>query len=416
MSNWIVLVCLILLACTVCGRVATMLGQSRVIGEIVAGILLGPTVLGTWFPQVSEKVLTPDSMEVVRALGELGLIMLMVEVPWHAAGVGQRRGGQLAPVLIASLGTVLSFSLGCFIGAWSKTSIAPEQPYWSYVIFCGVALSVTALPVLASIIQEHPGIDGQAGRLALSAAVYTDVFAWFALALVLTLQFGGTVGLSDSVFKVAGLAVYAGLMLLVVRPWLKKRIVHSTLGERSRVGVALAYCLASAQVTAMLGFHQAIGAVMAAYVFHDLCSMEQAWRRWIGRFGHLFLIPIFFASTGIQVSLGAFTEPSLWLWLLLFLLGGTVGKVLGSYIAARASGLKPKVSIEVGVLMNTKGLVELVVLGVGLQAGILSESSYSILLILALVSTVLTNPLIALLSWWSRKSVPAFRVSSNTDV
>lgn len=139
-----------LLACKVCGRVATMFGQSRVVGEIVAGILLGPTVLGTWFPQISEKVLTPESTEVVRALGELGLIMLMVEVPWHAAGVGKRKGGQLTPVLIATLGVALSFSLGCFIGAWSKTSIAPAQPYWSYVIFCGVALSATALLCLSA--------------------------------------------------------------------------------------------------------------------------------------------------------------------------------------------------------------------------------------------------------------------------
>lgn len=222
--------------------------------------------------------------------------------------------------------------------------------------------------MLVSIIQEHRGIDVQAGRLALSAAVYTDVFAWFALALVLTLQFGGTVGLFESVIRGAALALYTGLMLLVVRPWLKKRIIHIALGERSRVGIALVYCLFSAQVTAMLGFHHAIGAVLAAYVFHDLYSMEQAWRRWIGRFGHLFLAPIFLParvsrfrwalSPNLVFGCGCFC----FCW-------GTVGKVLGSYIGARASGLKPKVSIEVGVLMNTKGLVELVILGVGLQAG-----------------------------------------------
>lgn len=408
MSSWLVLVCLILLACAVCGRVATMLGQSRVVGEIVAGILLGPTLLGTWFPQVSAKVLTPNSMEIVRALGELGLIILMVEVPWHAAGVGQRRGRQRAPALIASLGIVLSFFLGCVIGAWSKESIAPTQPYWSYVIFCGVALSVTALPVLVRIVQEHPGIDGEAGRLAISAAVYTDVFAWLALALALALQFGGSAGLFESVFRVGGLAAYAGLMFLVVRPLLKKWIGHTALSERSRVAVALVCCLTSAQVTEVLGFHQAIGAVMAAYMFHDLFSMEQAWRRWIGRFGHLFLTPIFFAGSGIQASLNSFSEPDLWLWLLMFLLGGTFGKLLGSYIAARVLGLRPNVSIEVGVLMNTKGLVELVVLGVGLQAGVLSENSYSILLMLALVSTVLTSLIFGLLSRRLRKSVSGY--------
>ncbi|WP_409489130.1 cation:proton antiporter [Pseudomonas promysalinigenes] len=408
MSSWLVLVCLILLACAICGRVATMLGQSRVIGEIAAGILLGPTLLGTWFPQVSAKVLTPDSIEVVRALGELGLIILMVEVPWHAAGVGIRPGRQRAPALIASLGIVLSFLLGCFIGAWSKASIAPTQPYWSYVIFCGVALSVTALPVLVRIIQEHPGIDGQAGRLALSAAIYTDVFAWLALALVLVLRVDGPAGLLEGLIRIGGLAGYAGLIFLVIRPWWKNWTGYSELSERSRVAVAFVYCLTSAQITALLGFHHAIGAVMAAYVFHDLPSMQQAWRRWIGRFGHLFLVPIFFAVAGIQVSLGAFTEPGLWLWLLLFLLGGAFGKLLGSYIGARIVGLRPIVSIEIGLLMNTKGLLELVVLGVGLRAGVLSEISYSVLLMLALSSTVLTSLLFGLWGLRLHKAAPDY--------
>ena len=414
--NWIMLVCLILLACTICGQLATVMGQSRVIGEITAGILLGPTVLGAWFPQASTQLFAPESMHVVRSLSELGLIILMVEVPWHAAGIGSKGGGQRVPALIATLGIVLSFSLGCIVGAWSKASLAPMQPYWPYVIFCGVALSVTALPVLVRIIQEHAGIDGRAGQLALSAAVYTDVFAWLALALVLTLQLSGTTGVVDSLLRVAGLSVYAALTFLLLRPWLRKWASYAVLGERSKVALALLYCLFSAQVTAILGFHEAVGAVMAAYVFHDLLSMEQAWRRWVGRFGHLFLTPIFFASSGIQVSLGAFSDPTLWLWLLLFLVGGTVGKVLGSYVGARMSGLTPNVSLELGVLMNTKGLVELVVLGVGLQAGVLSESSYGVLLMLALVSMALTNPLISLLNRRVRKSDTGYSTSPHTGV
>lgn len=415
MSNWIMLVCLILLACAVCGRVATILGQSRVVGEIVAGFLLGPTVLGAWFPQVSANVLAPDAMEVVRAFGELGLIMLMVEVPWHAAGIGQRRAEQRAPALIAALGIVLSFSLGCVIGAWAKASIAPTQPYWPFVIFCGIALSVTALPVLVRTLQEREGINAQAGQLALSAAVYTDVFAWCALALMFTLQFEGAAGLFEGLLRLVGLTAYAALTLLLLRPWLKKHAAGTSLGERFRVAAAFMYCLASAQLTGMLGFHQVIGAVIAAYVIHDFCSME-AWRRWIGRFGHLFLTPIFFAAAGIQVSLSAFTELSLWLWLLLFLLGGTLGKVLGSYIGARMLGLNSVNSMEVGVLMNTKGLVELVILSVGIKVGVLSESSYMIFLVLAIVSTVLTNPLMALLGRWACRNTSVSRDSSKIGV
>ncbi|MBK5004974.1 cation:proton antiporter [Pseudomonas sp. S32] len=416
MSNWIAVICLILLACAICGRVAAMFGQSRVVGEIIAGVLLGPAVLGAGFPTVSSVVLAPDSMEVVRALGELGLIILMVEVPWHTNGCGLRQGERRASFLIAALGIALSFTLGCLIGGWSKASIAPAEPYWSYVVFSGIAMSVTALPVLVRIIQEHRGMDGPVGKLALSAAVHTDVFAWCALALVLTLQLGGAASIFESLLRLAGLAVYAAMTLLVLRPWLKKHTRITFLGERSRVTIALLYCLASAQLTAMLGFHEAIGALMAAYVFHDYCSMEQAWRRWIGRFGHLFLTPIFFAGSGIQVSLNSFSEPSLWLWLLMYLLAGTLGKVLGSYTGARLSGLTPIHSLEVGVLMNTKGLVELVILGVGLQAGVLSESSYSIFLLLAIVSTILTNPLMALLGWWAYRNASVCKDSTKIGV
>ncbi|MBF8774364.1 cation:proton antiporter [Pseudomonas fulva] len=279
-------------------------------------------------------------MDVVRALAELGLIMLMVEVPWHAAGGGKHPREQRASASIASCGIVLSFFLGCVVAAWSKASIAPTQPYWSYVIFCGVAVSVNALPVLVRIIQEHGGIDEQAGRLALSAAVYTDVFAWGALALVLTLHISGAAGPFESLFRLSGLAVYASLTVLVVCPWLRSRISHTAQSERSRFAITVFYCLLSAQVTAMPGLHQAIGAVTAAYVFHDLFSIEHAWRRWIGRSAHQFLTPIFFVCSGIQVSLSALNEPSVWQWLLWFLLRGKVGQVLGSYIGARIYGLK----------------------------------------------------------------------------
>ncbi|POF85488.1 cation:proton antiporter [Pseudomonas putida] len=190
----------------------------------------------------------------------------------------------------------------------------------------------------------------------------------------------------------------------------KKQAVVTSLGERSRVAAAFMYCLASAQLTGMLGFHQAIGAVMAAYVFYDVCSMEEAWRRWIGRFSHLFLTPIFFAAAGIQVSLSAFSEPSHMAMAAVVLAGGTLGKVLGSYIGAWMSGLRPINSIEVGELMNTKGLVELVILSVGVQVGVLSESSYSIFLALAVVSTVLTNPLMGLLAWWPCRNTQSVEI------
>lgn len=403
-SGWIVSVCFILLACAFFGRLAKKIGQNKVIGEIAAGITLGPTVFGAWFPQASTLIFSPDSVPILKALSELGLIILMFEVPWHASGSGRGQKKQLSSAFIAFLGIALSFVAGGVMGIYSKEAIAPAQPYWAYVAFCGIALSVTALPVLVRIVQDNSYINAQVGGMALSAAIYTDLFAWFALALVLALQFSGEASVVNSLFRVFGLIAFFVLSFRVLRPLVRHSLLFSSLDERSKVGIALVYGLFSAEVTALLGFHQAIGAIMAAYVFYDVPSIESAWKKWIGRFGHLFLTPIFFATSGLQVSLGAFSELSLWLWLLLFIIGGSLGKILGSYISGRMSGLAPRESIELGMLMNAKGLVELVVLEVGVKAGVLSETSYTVLLLFSLISTVLTPPSILLLNRYVRKN------------
>jgi Kef-type K+ transport system membrane component KefB len=191
----------------------------------------------------------------------------------------------------------------------------------------------------------------------------------------------------------------------LVRPLVLRIQFGSTTGSQHlRITLAFCYCLVSAEITGRLGFHQAIGAIVAAYVFCKMPGLEQQWNQTVGKFSSVFLTPLFFAFSGLQASFGAFSQGSIWGWLGIFILGAFVGKIGGSYLGGRLSGLKPSTAMEVGVVMNTKGLVELVVLSIGLQLGILSVTIYSVLLVLALISTVMTTPMLNLWIQYSTRS------------
>ena len=405
MSHWMLQVCLILAVALLLGRMAEKLGQSRVIGEITAGLVLGPSVLGALFPSFSEFVFFTESLRNLKVLAELGLVLLMFEIAWHvpAKRSGEGAAARFAPVTIALFGMLSSFVIGCVIAVLSKKDLAPDKALWSYTLFCGLALSVTALPVLVRIIADAKTISADSASYALSSAIYTDVFAWLGVALLVAFHSMGATDLLDSLLKTLLLIGFFLLSFYIVRPLLlRSRFMTSTGGISAQLSIAFCYCLVSAEITARLGFHHAIGAIVAAYVFCKVPGLQLNWENVIGRFSGLFLTPLFFAYSGLQASFGSFSESSVWGWLGLFVVGGFLGKIGGTYWGARVCGLSSATAMEVGVLMNTKGLVELVVLSIGLEMGILSATTYSVLLVLALLSTVMTMPLLNI--WMQRSS------------
>ncbi len=405
MSHWMLQVCLILAVSILLGRVAERFGQSRVIGEITAGLLLGPSVLGVLFPKISEFLFFAESLSNLKVLAELGLVLLMFEIAWHAPA---RRSDQVPaarfiPITIALFGMLSSFLIGCVIAVLSKEDMAPGHAFWSYVLFCGLALSVTALPVLVRIIADAKNISADSASYALSSAIYTDVFAWLGVALLVAFHSMGETDVLESLVKALLLIGFFVCSFYIMRPLVSGlQFMKSTGGSRIQLSVAFCYCLVSAEITARLGFHQAIGAIVAAYVFCNVLGLERNWGSVIGRFSGTFLTPLFFAYSGLQASFGSFSESSVWGWLALFILGGFIGKIGGTYLGGRMCGLASVTAMEVGMLMNTKGLVELVVLSIGLELGILSATTYSVLLVLALFSTVMTMPLLSI--WMQRSS------------
>lgn len=416
MSHWMLQVCLILVVAILLGRLAEKFGQNRVIGEIAAGLLLGSSVLGEFFPTASGFLFNAESLGNLKVLAELGLVLLMFEIAWHAP-VGQtahRLTSTLAPINIALFGMLASFVIGCAIATFSKAAMAPDKGFWSYILFCGLALSVTALPVLVRIINDTRNIQAESASYALSSAIYTDIFAWLGVALLVAFHSRSEADILQSLIKTLALLGFFLTSFYIVKP-LILRIRSGSAEENNHIRMTLAfcYCLISAEITGRLGFHQAIGAIVAAYVFCKMPGLEQQWGHTVGKFSRLFLTPLFFASSGLQASFGTFSQGSIWGWLAIFILGAFVGKIGGSYFGGRLSGLKPSTAMEVGILMNTKGLVELVILSIGLQLGILSITAYSVLLVLALFSIVMTSPMLNL---WVKYSIKPLNGLSKSAV
>lgn len=398
MATWMVQVSLIITLSLVLGRLAEKVGQSRMIGEISAGLLLGASVFGVLWPNGHAALFFNDSLEDLKVLADLGLVLLMFEVVWHTSFMhtGKIRNARLIPLIITLFGVSLTFLIGCLIATMSKETLAPDIALWPYVFFCGLALSVTALPVLIRIINHLGCMSTSTASIALSSAIYTDVFAWVGLAFLVAFNSAEKTNVVGGLVSIMSLIGFCGISFYVIRPLISV-LCREQVPDRNKsvqLVFAICYCLMSAEVTSQLGFHQAIGVVIAAYVFCKVPGLQHTWRLTIGEFAHVFFIPLFFAYSGLQVSFGYFLQLDTWLWLGIFAFGGFFGKVVGTYLAGRICGLSPAIAMEVGLLMNTKGLVELVILNIGLQLGILSEKAYSIFLIIALLSIVMTPPLL----------------------
>jgi Kef-type K+ transport system membrane component KefB len=379
------------------GALARRFGQPAVIGEVVMGILLGPTVLHG----ALAKVLFPGEMrEFLIAFANLGIILFM-----FVTGLEFRRGGDHAPRRAAigiGLGSiVLPFALGASLGIWWATGTPDATPLGSR-LFMGLALSVTAFPVLARILDDRDMTRHSLGRLALAGAAFCDLLAWTLLAGVLALGVGG-----HQPWRLLWLLPYAAGMAACVP--LLRRLVQ----RRGRLNpvVALAGLLASAAATEWMGLHFVLGAFVFGIVLSGLRGREgehtlEPVRQSAEGIGPGLLMPVYFVVAGWQVDLSVLRAAQL-LQLLVLLLIAVVGKVGGTMVAARLSGLRPREAAILGALMNTRGLTELIVLTAGRQAGLVNEATYSLLVAMAVLTTLSTSPILNRLQGRSKRKGPA---------
>lgn len=377
----------------VLAKVFAYVSQPPVIGEVVAGILLGPSLLG---PKLSALVLPPAVAPFLGVIAQLGVVLYMFLVGLQLnSSLLKHRAHAIVATSHASI--LVPFLLGAILALHLYPRLSSSDvPFTSFALFLGVAMSITAFPVLARILTDYRMTHTSIGVVALSCAAVDDVTGWCLLALV-----SGVVKaqMDAGLFIAAGALAFITIMFLVVRPglaWITRRWPGE---EHSQAVVTLIFValLLSALATEAIGIHAIFGAfLLGAIIPHD-SGPARVLTRQLEEVVTILLLPAFFAVTGMRTRIDLLTAPSLWLMCGLIVLVATVGKFSGTLIAARLTGLGWRNAAVLGTLMNTRGLMELIVLNVGLDFKVISPTLFAIMVLMALITTALTSPVLRLL-------------------
>lgn len=387
----------ILIAARVVGALFRRFGQPQVVGEMAAGIFLGPSVFGALAPRLSAHVFPPQSLNYLNALSQVGLLLFMFMIGLEM-DARLLRSAKRTALVTSYTSIVVPFGLGVLL-AFLFFQIAPPPGgvrFLGYALFMGIALSITAFPVLARILQERRISQTPIGVIAIAAAAVNDVTGWCVLAVVIAIVRAGEVGLPLWV-TIGGAAVFVAVMVFVIRPILSRVIArrqHNESISQDLVAVLLIFALACAWITERIGIHALFGAFMAGAIFPAHFRFVEVVIRKLEDLTVVFLLPLFFAFTGLRTQIGLLDSPEMWLKTLLIILVATVGKLGGSALAARATGMSWRDAGAVGALMNTRGLMELVVLNIGLDIGVIPPTLFAMMVLMALVTTLMTTPLL----------------------
>lgn len=381
-----------------CGLLLRYLGQPPVIGEMAAGLVLGPIVFGALWPEAHAALFAPDSLSALSALSTLGLVLFMfiVGVELRAPdGVGAQAR---AAGWIGVLSVLLPIGLGVAISPVLHPVLAPAGiGFWPFALFMAAAMSITAFPIMARILKERGMTHTRLGRLSLSAAAVADALAWVLLALVVALIGSGD-GMAGFLRTAAGLLAICAVVFGLLRPacaWLLRRHAEDGRPAGAVLATLMIGLFACAYATQWLHLHPVFGAFLfGACLPRD----DRLLRALVERLEHVavvVLMPIFFALAGLSTTGDAFVGAGLGA-LGLILAAAVIGKVAGGAAGARLAGLGWRDSGAVGALMNARGLMELIVIKVGLDAGVINAQAFTMLLAMALLTTVMTGPLLTL--------------------
>ncbi len=386
------------------------IGQPLVIGEIIAGILLGPSVLGHFWPGISSFLFQPDSLPNLQFLSQLGLILFMfiigLELDIHLL-----KHKAHTAVVVSHASIIFPFFLGVSLAYYLFGTLAPPHTsFLAFGLFMGIAMSITAFPVLARIIQERGLTQSPLGALALTCAAADDVTAWCILAAVIAIVKAGTV--TNALFTVLLSLVYVFAMLAVVRPLLQRLAARSATAENLNpafIVIAFAMLFLSALATEVIGIHALFGAFLAGVVIPAQAGFRKMLADKIEAVSLVILLPLFFAFTGLKTQIGLLNNISAWLICGIIILVAIAGKVGGSVAAAKFTGQSWSDSLAIGALMNTRGLIELIVLNIGYDLGVLSPTVFTMMVLMALVTTFMTSPALSAIQHfqWKRELMGA---------
>ena len=389
----------IILVARIFGFFCKKIGQPSVIGEIIAGILLGPSFAGMYLPGFSAFLFPVKSLGNLQFLSQIGLILFMFVVGMELDLKVLRNKARDA-VVISHASMIFPFALGVTLAYFIYTQFAPANvKFLSFSLFIGISMSVTAFPVLARIVQERGMSKTRLGTIAITCAAADDITAWCLLAAVIAVVKAGSI--LSAFYTILMAAAYVFIMLKVVQPFLKK------LGEKysnkesfSKPAVAIFFItlLLSSYATEVIGIHALFGAFLAGVIMPANTNFRSIFIEKVEDVALVLLLPLFFVFTGLRTQIGLLNEPYLWKICGLIIVVAVTGKFLGSALAAKFVGQNWRESLSIGALMNTRGLMELVVLNIGYDLGVLSPAIFAMLVLMALITTFMTGPALDLIN------------------
>ncbi len=386
----------ILIVARIVGFIFRKVHQPQVMGEMVAGILLGPSLLGWLAPGLSTALFPPDSLGYLNALSQVGLLIFMFLVGLELDPQILRGRGHAA-VVTSHVSILAPFFLGTLLALYLYPRLSDDSvSFVHYALFMGIAMSITAFPVLARILTERNLLRTRIGSVTIACAAVDDVTGWAVLAGVVLLVRAGAVSTPLWV-TILGTTTYILGMIFVVRPLLNN--LETLFKLRSKLSqdimaIIFLLVLASGLITEWLGIHALFGAFLMGAIMPKHYGFVQTLTEKLEYVAVVLLLPLFFAFTGLRTSIGLVSGAEMWFYCFLIILVAVAGKFGGSTLAARVTGLSWRESSALGILMNTRGLMELVVLNIGLDIGVLSPAMFTMMVLMALITTFMTAPML----------------------
>jgi Kef-type K+ transport system membrane component KefB len=386
-------------------RLFVPLGQPAVVGEMAAGLMLGPSFFGWLMPRAAAALFAPNTLPALSALSQIGLVLFMFLVGLRLDSPHLDARRRVAMVTSAT-SIAVPFVLGSLLAVAVHERLGlPGVGRLPFALFIGTAMSITAFPVLARILIDHRLLTTEVGVVAIACAAFDDVTGWMILSGVTALVHA--TDLQAFIARIVLFAGYLGAMMAIVRPalrWFARRRGPRFGESAEALAIGLLVMAVSAVTTQSLGVHALFGAFFAGLMMPREAHVERVFVERLEKVTVTLLVPLFFAFTGLRTSVQLIDSAALWRDAAIFLAVAIIGKGGGSLLAARAMGFAWREASAIGVLLNTRGLIELVVLNIGLELGILSPVVFTMLVLMALITTFMTSPLITWL-------LPAKRVA-----
>jgi Kef-type K+ transport system membrane component KefB len=388
----------IVLAARIFGAIFTRIGQPAVIGEMTVGVLLGPSLFGWLAPGAFSFVFPTESLATLKLFSQIGICLFMFVVGMELE-LTHLRGRAHTALVVSHASIMMPFLLGVTSALFLYGPLSGAgATFTTFALFMGISMSITAFPVLARILEERGLSRTPLGSTAITCAAVDDVTAWSILAFIVAIAHAGS--FSSSIFALIFTTMFVLVMLFVIRPFLprwmgKKELEANTPGKGLLAGV-LAFILLCGLITEIIGIQAFFGSFLAGVVMPRQGELRNWLKLRIEHFSTVFLVPLFFAYTGLRTQVGLLNDSQSWLICLAIIVVATVGKLGTSTITSRLTGASWSDAFSLGALMNTRGLMELIALNIGYDLGILSPGIFAMLVLMALITTFMTGPLLSL--------------------